>query len=158
MIFLTRSKYEQRLKAAIEEALAACRAGHEEMAATVQRIAKDEITRVREAAEQSISQANARVTVVEATLCREREQYMKDMRHVMSMFLRREKTMPLPATKEEKAEAKAEAEEQKKQPQPLTDVQIAMRDANRREAARFGVSEEDADRDFEQKILKQMME
>jgi hypothetical protein len=157
-MFIRRAKYEQRIRDAVDEALATCRSGHGEFASTAQRIATEQTAQVRAFAAEAINRAEARTAAAESTLQQERQQHHRDMRHVMSMFLRREKTIPLPPTKEEKAEARTEAEEQKKQPVPLTDVQIAMRDANRREAARYGVSEDDADKDFEEKILKQMMD
>lgn len=115
---------------------------------------RSEVRRILE----QVKAAEARATAAEAALAVERRERMNDVRHVISQFLRREKTFPLPKTVEEKAEAKVEAEEKKNQPVPLTDVQIAMRDANRREAARFGKSEEEADKDFEQQILNKMME
>lgn len=96
-----------------------------------------------------------RVVKLEAQLESERAENRKSERHFASMWLRHNKSLPLPKTTDEKEEAKAEAEEVKNQPPTLTDVQLAMRDANRRDAARVGISEEDADRDF-QKYLNQM--
>lgn len=107
---------------------------------------------------EALAKAEARAESAESALAEERRENRRTERHWASMFLRREKSLPLPLTANEKIEAQAKVEEQRKQPIPLTDIQQAMRDANRREAARFGVSEEDADRDFERKILKQMMD
>lgn len=107
---------------------------------------------------EALAKAEARAEDAESALARERSENRTTERHLVSMWLRHNRSLPLPPTPTEKAEAQAKVEEQKNQPVPLTDVQVAMRDANRREAARFGVSEEDADRDFEQKILSQMMD
>jgi len=104
-----------------------------------------------------LEKADRRVSEVEAALQTERRENRRAERHWASMFLRKEKTFPLPKTAEEKEEAKAEVEEKKNEPIPLTDVQLSMRDANRREAARHGISEEDADRDFA-KYMTEMME
>lgn len=145
-MWISRRKYEQRISEARDEAVAGLRTSMEGFGASVQKIANDAIAR-----------AEARAEAAESSLREERRQHTRDMRHVMSMFLRREKTFPLPMTKEEKAEVKAEAEEIRKTPPPLTPLQVSMRDANRKEAARFGIAEEEADRDFEQKILSQMM-
>jgi hypothetical protein len=107
---------------------------------------------------EALAKAEARADRAEAALAEERRENRRAERHFASMWLRHNKSLPLPPSLEEKAETQAKAEEQKKQPVPLTEVQQAMRDANRRHAAEYGVSQEDADRDFEQKILKQMME
>lgn len=78
----------------------------------------------------------------------ERTENRRQERHLTSMWLRHQKTFPLPPTAEEKAEAKEEAEEAEKRPPKLSDVEIAMREANRRDAALIGISAEDADKDF----------
>lgn len=114
---------------------------------------RSEVRRILE----QVKAADVRASAAEAALAVERRERMADVRHVISQFLRREKTFPLPKTVEEKAEAKVEADEIKDQPIPLTDVQLAMRDANRREAAKHGISEEDADKDFE-KYMTTLME
>lgn len=146
-MFIRRTEYERRLKEARDASLLATRVSMEEFGATVEKIAQ-----------QAVNRAETRALAAERTLTEERKQHSQELRHFASMFLRREKSYPLPPTKEEKAEAQAEAEEQRKQPIPLTDIEISMRDANRREAARCGISEEQADRDFQSKILGQMTE
>lgn len=117
-------------------------------------VRKSEIRRILEQAKA----AEARALAAESALAVERKERMSDVRHVLSMWLRSAKTFPLPATVEEKEQAKAEAEEKKNEPPILTDVQLAMRDANRREAARYGKTQEEADADFEREFLNQMME
>jgi hypothetical protein len=107
---------------------------------------------------EQVKAAEARALAAESALAVERRERMADVRHVVSQFLRREKTFPLPPTAEEKAEAKVEAEEIKSQPVPLTEVQLAMREANRKDAAARGISQEDADRDFEKYMLDLMDE
>lgn len=90
--------------------------------------------------------AEARANAAEAALALERRENRQQERHLVSMFLRRQGSIPLPKTAAEKAEA-AEAK-QSQGPPPLSDVEIAMRDANRRDAALVGISEEEADKDF----------
>lgn len=155
-VLLTRAQYDQRLQAAVEGVIEDSRAARRELLETVQQVAEAEISRVRRFAAESIQHAEARAERAEASLSKERQQFIRDMRHVMSMFLRREKTLPLPPTREEKEEAKVEAEEARNTPPLLSDVEIAMRDANRRDAAAHGLSTEEADRDFMQTVLKRM--
>lgn len=99
-----------------------------------------------------------RVIKLEAQLESERAENRKSERHLVSMWLRHNKSLPLPKTVDEKEEAKVEAEDKKDQPPQLTDVQLAMRDANRLEAARVGISQEEADRDFEKYLAQQTTE
>lgn len=105
-----------------------------------------------------LEKADARVLRAETELAIERREGTRAIRHFASMWLRHQRSMPLPKTAEEKKEAKAEAKEKDDQPPILTDVQLAMRDANRIEAARFGKTQEEADADFEREFLNQMME
>lgn len=107
---------------------------------------------------EQLAKAEARAEAAEIALAHERDQRMADVRHIMSMWLRHSRSLPLPPTIEEKAEASAKTEAEKNAPRPLTDVEVAMRDANRRAAAAAGIDEEQADRDFEAKILNRMME
>jgi hypothetical protein len=71
---------------------------------------------------------------------------MRDVRHVLSQWLRREKSFPFPPTAEEKAEV-AEVKE-KQGPPPLSDLEKAMMEANRRDAALIGIPAEEADEHF----------
>lgn len=105
-----------------------------------------------------ITKAEARALAAELALTVERAENRKSEQHWASMFLRREKSFPLPPTAKEKEEVAAEAEEAKNRPPILTDVQISMRDANRIEAARHGISEEDADKDFAKYMAEMMTE
>lgn len=105
---------------------------------------------------EALAKAEKRAEAAETALAEERLQNRRDLRHFASMWLRHNRSLPLPPTLEEKAEADARIEEQANQPPLLTDVELAMRDANRRDAAAHGVSEEDADRDFTQRVLKRM--
>lgn len=78
----------------------------------------------------------------------ERKEHRQSERHLVSMWLRHQKSFPLPQTAEEKAETKAGVEEAGKRSTELTEIQKAMRDANRLEAARYGESQEQADETF----------
>lgn len=117
-------------------------------------VRRSELRRILE----QVRAAEVRASAAESALAVERRERMADVRHVMSMFLRREKSFPLPPTAEEKEQVAAEVEARKNEPIPLTDVQIAMRDANRKEAAKWGKSQEEADRDFEREFLSELME
>lgn len=116
-------------------------------------ISRAELRRILEQAKA----AEARSLAAESALALERRENRQSEKHFASMWLRHNRSMPLPKTTEEKEEAKVEAQKASEQPIPLTDVQISMRDANRLEAARHGISQEDADRDFE-KYMSEMME
>lgn len=105
-----------------------------------------------------VAKAEDRALAAESALTLERAENRRAERHWASMFLRREKSFPLPPTAEEKEEAKAEVEEARNQPLPLTEVQTAMRAANRIEAAKWGKSQEEADADFEREFLNQMVD
>lgn len=105
-----------------------------------------------------VVKAESRAAFAESALQVERRENSRAQRHWASMFLRREKSFPLPPTAEEKEEARDKAAEERDRPPILTDVQLAMRDANRREAAKFGKTWEEADADFEREFLNQMME
>lgn len=115
-------------------------------------VRRAEIRRILE----QVKAAEHRALAAESALAEERKENRQAERHFASMWLRHNKSLPLPKTAEEKEEAKVEAEEVKNQPPELTDVQIAMRDANRLEAARHGISVEDADRDFEKYMIGMM--
>lgn len=117
-------------------------------------ISRRELRRILE----QVKAAEARATAAESALAIERKENRQSERHFASMWLRHNRSLPLPKTVAEKQDAKAEVEEQKNQPIPLTDVQIAMRDANRREAAKWGKTQEEADADFEREFLNLMME
>lgn len=69
------------------------------------------------------------VARLEADLASERRERMQDVRHILSMWLRHEKTYPLPPSEAEKVEAKAEAEEAKKRPPILDEIVQAKRKA-----------------------------
>lgn len=116
-------------------------------------IRRAELRRILE----QVKAADVKVLAAESALALERRENRQQERHFASMWLRHNKSLPLPKTADEKEEAKVEAEEAKNQPQTLTDVQLAMREANRKEAARHGISPEDADKDFE-KYMAEMME
>lgn len=88
-----------------------------------------------------------RLRVIDAAAA-ERKEHRQAERHLVSMWLRSQRSNPLPPTAEEKAQAKIEAEEEKEKPPVLSDVQTAMRDANRLDAARHNVSQEEADELF----------
>ena len=112
-------------------------------------ISRAELRRLLE----QVKAAEARATAAESALALERKENRQSEKHFASMWLRHHKSLPLPKTAEEKLEEKAEVEQQRQQPIPLTDVQLAMREANRRAAAMVGKSQEEADADFEREFL-----
>lgn len=95
---------------------------------------------------EQLAKAEVRADKAEAALTAERESRMRDVRHVLSQWLRHEKGTVLPPTAGEKAEA-VEAKESQGPP-PLTDIETAMMVANRQDAALIGISAEQADKDF----------
>lgn len=96
---------------------------------------------------EQLVKSEARAERAEAALIAEREARMRDVRHVLSAWLRHERAPSLPPTAGEKAESQATAEEARKNP-VLTEVQISMRDAIRKEAIGLGYTKEDADDRF----------
>lgn len=90
-----------------------------------------------------LAKAEQRAELAESALATERDARMRDVRHVLSMWLRHEKALPLPITPADKPE-RAEQRPQ------FTDVQLAQREALRREAQRLGISQQEADEKFEQ--------
>lgn len=146
-MFISRRKYAARIQQAINETVEVMR----EQSA-------DHIADIRKIANEEVAQANRRAEDAMRLLSEERQQHSRDLRHFASMWLRHNKSLPLPPTPSEKAEAKAEAEAAKNEPPPLTPVEVAMREANRRDAAAHGKTQEEADRDFYQKVLGRMME
>ena len=91
--------------------------------------------------------AEARAAAAESALAAERQERMKDVRHIMSMWLRHSKALPLPATKEERAEA----DEVKKNapPPPLNPTKQAQWDALKSYALANGIPVEEAQEKFE---------
>jgi hypothetical protein len=89
-----------------------------------------------------------RAESAESTLAKEREIHQQEIRHWASMFLRREKTYPLPPTADEKVEAQVERQQRQSQPPTLNADQLARREAVRLWAKTNGFSEEDADKSF----------
>jgi hypothetical protein len=89
-----------------------------------------------------------RAESAESTLAKEREIHQQEIRHWASMFLRREKTYPLPPTADEKVEAQAEKVQRQSQPPTLNADQLARREAVRGYARQEGKTEEEADRSF----------
>lgn len=93
----------------------------------------------------------------EDTLAKEREIHQQEIRHWASMFLRREKTYPLPPTADEKVEQQAEkAQRQQQQPPTLNADQVARRDAVRQWAKQNGLTEEEADKSFMAQLSMQV--
>lgn len=89
-----------------------------------------------------------RAEQAEAALVRERNDRISEVRHVLSMFLRREKTYPLPATETEKVEARVEQQQRQSQLPRLTPDQEARLAAIREYAKQEGITQEEADRKF----------
>lgn len=104
--------------------------------------------------EQRLAAAERRAEVAEAALATERKERMADVRHVLSQWLRHERTYPLPPTAEEKAEKKAERANVP--PPTLTADQLARRQAVRDWAKREGLSQEDADKAFMAQLGQQV--
>jgi hypothetical protein len=97
-----------------------------------------------------------RAEQAETTLAREREIHQQEIRHWASMFLRREKTYPLPLTPDEKTQMKAERAERAAQPPRLTEDQLARREAARQWAKTNGLTEEEADKAFMTQLATQV--
>jgi hypothetical protein len=97
-----------------------------------------------------------RAEQAETTLAREREIHQQEIRHWASMFLRREKTYPLPAPPAEKAATQAERAERAAQPPRLTEDQLARREAARQWAKTNGLTEEEADKAFMAQLATQV--
>lgn len=114
-------------------------------------IRRAELRRVLE----QVRKAEARAAAAESALARERKDRMGDVRHVVSQFLRREKTYPLPPTAEEKAEVQEKLANQP--PPPLTADQLARREALRQWAKTNGFTQKEADERFTE-TMNQMME
>lgn len=102
----------------------------------------------RAAQSEFLAKAEARAEAAESALAIERQENSKAQRHLVSMFLRREKTYPLPATAEEKAEAKAEQQAKRNEPPQLTPDLVARREAVRQYARQNGQTVEEADKAF----------
>lgn len=99
-----------------------------------------------------------RAEQAELALASEREQRMRDVRHVLSMFLRREKAFPLPPTATEKAEAKAEKEQKVSEPPKLNEDQQARLNAAIEWGQRNGFTEEEARKSFMAQLNTQVMD
>lgn len=107
---------------------------------------------------QQVSKMELRAESAEATLAKEREIHQHEIRHWASMFLRREKTYPLPPTAGEKTEAQIERQQRQSQPPKLTADQEARLAAVRAYAKQEGRTEEEADRAFMAQIGIQVEE
>lgn len=105
-----------------------------------------------------VSAATARAEVAERALADERRQATTDLRHLISMWLRREKTYPLPATQEEKAEKVAEREQRQTQPPRLNADQQARLDASVAWGLQNGFTKEQAEKAFMSQLTSQMDE
>jgi hypothetical protein len=99
-----------------------------------------------------------RAESAESTLARERKIHQQEIRHWASMFLRREKTWPLPPTADEKVEAQVERQQRQSQPPTLNADQLARREAVRQWAKQNGFSGEDADKSFMAQLSTQIDE
>jgi hypothetical protein len=99
-----------------------------------------------------------RAESAESILAKEREIHQQEIRHWASMFLRREKTWPLPLTTDEKVEAQAEKVQRQSQPPALNADQLARREAVRLWAKQNGLTEEEADKSFMAQLSMQVDE
>ena len=148
-MWIKRSEYERLLQseasaqAAVAEIRAAVAASLEE----AERVCAELITK-----------AEARTEKAEAALVVERQENRRAERHWASMFLRREKTYPLPPTKEEKAEATAEKEQRANEPPKLTPDQEARKAAAIAWGIRNGFTEEQAEQSFMAQLSQQVDE
>jgi hypothetical protein len=102
---------------------------------------------------EQLAKAEQRALDAEAALTAEREARMRDVRHVLGMWLRHERSVPLPPTSEEKAELQAERENRKPQ---LSADQLARRDAVRQWAKVNGFSQDEADEKFAETMTQMM--
>lgn len=98
-----------------------------------------------------------RAETAEQALAREREENSRAQRHWASMWLRHQKTYPLPPTKEEKAEAKADKAE-RDTPPPLTADQKARLQAAIEWGKRNGFTKEQAEAAFMAQAAQQVDE
>jgi hypothetical protein len=145
-MWISRREYNRRILQAEEDAKATIESIRSEVAKALEQ-AEGLIAKREAEATTAIAKSEQRVAIVESMLLTERRENRRAERHWASMFLRREKTFPLPPTAEEKAEAKQEAEEEKKKPLKLDEIQEAQREAIRRNRPE-GVTEEEADQIF----------
>lgn len=99
-----------------------------------------------------------RAEAAERALAREREENWRAQRHWASMWLRHQKTYPLPPTKEEKVEANAERAERDNQPPALTEDQKARLRASIEWGTRNGFTKEQAEAAFMAQLGQQVDE
>lgn len=147
-MWISRREHERQLQQAEEDAEATIDNIRSEVGKALEQ-AETIIAKRETEASAAVAKAEQRTASAEAMLLTERKENRRAERHWASMFLRREKTFPLPPTAEEKAEAKEEAEEANAQPPLLTEVQLAQREAYRM-ARPDGVTQEEADEVFNQ--------
>ena len=99
-----------------------------------------------------------RAEAAEKALASEREENRRSERHWASMWLRHQKTYPLPPTKQERAEAKAEKAERDGQPPRLTEDQQARLKASIDWGKRNGFTQEQAEAAFMAQLGQQVDE
>lgn len=97
-----------------------------------------------------------RAEEAERALIKEREDRISEVRHVLSMFLRRMQTYPLPATADEKAEKYAEQQQRESQPPKLTPDQQARLNAAVAWGKQNGFTEEEARESFMAQLTMQV--
>lgn len=107
---------------------------------------------------QHVPKLELRAETAEAALVAEREQRMRDVRHVLSMWLRHERSSPLPATATERDEAKAERARRASEPIELNADQLARREAVREWGKQHGFTQEEADQSFMAQLQTQVDE
>lgn len=96
-----------------------------------------------------------RVERAEDALTKEREVHQQEIRHLVSMWLRRNGSYPLPSTPDEKAEAKAEKQAQREQPPKLNEDQLAQLKAAIAWGQQNGFTEEESTRSFMAQLVSQ---
>ena len=99
-----------------------------------------------------------RAEAAELALATERKERIADVRHVLSMWLRHERALPLQPTAAEKAETEAERQRKTQEPPELNADQLARRAAVRDWAMRNGFTEAQADESFMSQLSQQIDE
>lgn len=107
---------------------------------------------------EQLVKAEARAIAAEAALVVERRERIAEVRHILSMALRRNGTYPLPPTETEKVEVEAVKRQRLDQPPKLTADQEARLAAVREYAKANGFTEEEAYNSFMSQLGAQVEE
>lgn len=105
-----------------------------------------------------VPKLEVRAEAAEAALVKERDSRIAEVRHVVSMLLRREHTYPLPPTAEEKSDKQTERDLRQAQPARLNPDQQARLDASVAWGLQNGFTKEQAEKAFMSQLATQMDE